>query len=277
MRAGLGPEACSIHTHCTFCDGRDTPEAMARAACAAGVKYYGFSSHSHTPLPEDEGCCLPADMSVYRETVLQLREEYARRMEILLGLELDNCADVSPAGFDYWIGSVHRLRAPDGSWHTVDWDRETLLRCREESFGGDGLAMAEAYYREVKAMAARRPPILGHIDLITKFNDQGPLFDAADPRYRAAALDALAAVDPRWTLLEINTGAMARGYRDAPYPARFLLEAWRAMGGQIILTADAHAASGILYAYGQAAELARQAGFVQSVLLTGEGPVCCPL
>ena len=273
----LTPYLCSVHTHCTLCDGKDTPEAMARAAYEAGVKYYGFSSHSHTPIPEDEGCVLPVDMTAYRETVLRLRKEYAGRMEILLGIELDNCADVSPAGFDYWIGSAHRLRGPDGAYYTVDWDRETLIRCRDGAFGGDGLAMAEAYYREVRSMAARRPPILGHIDLITKFNGQGPLFDTEDPCYQSAALDALAAADPRWTLLEINTGAMARGYRKEPYPALFLLNAWRAMGGQVILTADAHAAGGILHGYGAAAELARRAGFTQSVLLTRQGPVSCPL
>ena len=272
----LSPCACSVHTHCTFCDGKDTPQAMAEAAFQAGVRYFGLSSHSHTPLPEDEGTTLPKDMAAYRETVLRLRAEYEGRMEILLGIELDNLSDVSPAGFDYWIGSAHHLRAPGGP-HTVDWDEAHLTACLEEAFHGDGLAMAEAYYQEVRRMAARRPPILGHIDLVTKFNTGNRFFDQSHPRYKQAALEALHTADPRWTLLEINTGAMSRGYRDAPYPELFLLREWRAMGGQIILTADAHSASGILYAYGQSAELAKAAGYAQSVLLTAEGPVLCSL
>ena len=89
----LSPCACSVHTHCTFCDGKDTPQAMAEAAFQAGVRYFGFSSHSHTPLPEDEGTTLPKDMTAYRETVLRLRAEYEGRMEILLGIELDNLSD----------------------------------------------------------------------------------------------------------------------------------------------------------------------------------------
>ena len=28
----LSPCACSVHTHCTFCDGKDTPQAMAAQA-----------------------------------------------------------------------------------------------------------------------------------------------------------------------------------------------------------------------------------------------------
>lgn len=73
---------CSVHVHTTLCDGRDTPEAMAEAAWRRSVRYLGFSCHSHTPIPDDAGAVLPADMTAYRETVLRLREEYAGRMEI---------------------------------------------------------------------------------------------------------------------------------------------------------------------------------------------------
>lgn len=268
----LTPYACSVHTHCTLCDGKDAPAAMAAAAFQAGVKYYGFSSHSHTPLPEDEGCVLPVDMTAYRKAVLDLRAEYEGRMEILLGLEWDNCADVSWEGFDYWIGSAHRLRGPDGNFYTVDWGEEELRACRDNAFHGDGIAMVQSYYAEVRRVAALRPTILGHIDLVTKFNEKSPFFDEEHPAYRAAALDALHGADPKATLLEINTGAIARGYRTSPYPALFLLREWRTMGGEIILTADAHSASGILYAYDEAVKLAKAAGFARSVLLTAAGP-----
>jgi len=254
-----------------MCDGKDTLAEMARAAYEAGAVSFGASGHSHTPMPEDEGCVLPADMTAYRAEVLRLREEYAGRMDVLLGIELDNCADVTAEGFDYWIGSVHRLRGPDGGWYTVDWDAEALERCRREAFGGDALMMAGSYYDEVRRMAAMRPDILGHIDLIAKFNENGTFFDEEDSRYRSAALDALHAADPGETLLEINTGAMSRGYRSVPYPALFLLQEWREMGGRIILTSDAHSAGDIVYGYAQAAALAEAAGFDRSTVLTLAG------
>ena len=106
---------CSVHTHSTMCDGKDPLSEMARAACEAGAVSFGASGHSHTPMPEDEGGVLPRDMTAYREEVLRLREEFAGRMDVLLGIELDNCADVTAEGFDYWIGSAHRLRGPDVS------------------------------------------------------------------------------------------------------------------------------------------------------------------
>lgn len=273
----MTPFACAIHTHATLCDGRDTLEDMAAAAYAAGVKHYGVSCHSHTPIDLDEGFVLPADMTGYREAVLRLREQYAGKMEVLLGLEWDSQSDIQPVGFDYWIGSAHYQKRENGNCYAADWGEEAFAACRDEACGGDALAVAEGYFREVEQVAAKKPTILGHIDLITKLNAGNKFFDEDAPRYKAAALTALHAVDPDATVLEINTGGMARGYRDAPYPALFLLKEWRAMGGRVIVTSDAHAASGILYGYDAAIALAKAAGFDRSVALTAGGFVDCPL
>lgn len=275
----LTPECGSVHTHSVLCDGKGTLAEMAAAAYQAGVRYFGASGHSHTEIPHDAGNVLPADPAEYRAQVLALRAEYAGRMEILLGIEQDSQSPQPvPDWADYWIGSVHNLYDPrTGKYHGLDWDRERLAACRDGMFGGDALAMTEGYYAGVAAMAARWPTILGHMDLVTKLNRGNAFFDEEDPRYRAAALEALHHAAPDRTLLEINTGAVARGYRDDPYPAPFLLKEWRAMGGQVILTADAHSPETVIFGYRQAAELARAAGYRESVLLTGRGWEPCPL
>ena len=90
----MTPFACSVHTHATCCDGKNTLAEMAAAAYAAGVRYFGVSCHSHAPIDLDVGYVLPADMTEYRQSVLALREEYAGRMEILLGLEWDSQSDI---------------------------------------------------------------------------------------------------------------------------------------------------------------------------------------
>ena len=271
MNAMLG----SVHTHSLLCDGKNTLAEMAAAAFAAGVRYFGASGHSHTDIPHDAGNVLPADPVEYRSQLLALREQYRGRMEVLLGIEQDSCSPQPvPDWADYWIGSVHNLHNPAaGNYHCMDWDREKLAACRDEMFGGDMLALTEAYYRDVAAMADRKPTILGHIDLVTKLNAGNALFDEDAPRYRAAALDALHALDPRATLLEINTGAISRGYRDTPYPAQFLLREWRSRGGRVILTADAHTTAHLLSGYELAARWAQTAGFDTAVLLTLAGPV----
>ncbi len=270
-----GAFTCSVHTHSIFCDGKHTMAEMAAAAFDAGVRHFGVSGHAHTPAPSDVGVCMAADTAPYRAEALRLREEYRGRMEVLLGIEWDLCADQGvPDWADYWIGSVHNLHDPAaGDYYAVDWKAEELERCRDARFGGDMPAVVNWYYEAVAAVAAMKPTILGHIDLITKLNGGNRLFDEDCPAYRDAALAALHAADPQSTLLEINTGAMARGYRTAPYPARFLLREWRAMGGRIILTADAHSADGILFGYREAADWAKAANFERSTILTLDGPV----
>ena len=275
----LTPTLCSVHTHSCLCDGKGTLAEMAEAAYQAGVRYFGASGHSHTEIPHDAGNVLPADPADYRRQVLALREEYEGRMEVLLGIVQDSCSAQSvPDWTDYWIGSVHNLYDPrTGKHHGVDWSAERLSACRDQMFGGDALAMAEGYYAAVAAMADRRPTILGHIDLIVKLNRGNAFFDEDAPRCRPAALEALHHADPDATLLGINTGAVSRGYRDEPYPALFLLREWRAMGGHVILTADAHSPETVVFGYRQAAELAKAAGYRESVLLTRRGWEPCPL
>lgn len=265
----------TVHTHSVLCDGKNTLGEMARAAFEAGAVAFGASGHSHTEVPWDQGNVLPEDTAAYRAEVLRLRQEYQGRMDVLLGVEQDSqSAQPVPDWAEYWIGSVHNLYDPrTGQYHCVDWDAEHLAVCLREMFGGDMMALIRTYYADVTAMAQRRPTIQGHLDLVVKLNRDGRFFDEADPAYRSMALEALQAVDPDATLLEINTGAVARGYRDTPYPALFLLRQWRAMGGRIILTADAHSAAGIAFAYDRAAELARAAGFREHTLLTRQGPV----
>ena len=139
------------------------------------------------------------------------------------------------------------------------------------------MCIRDRYYADVAAMAARHPTILGHIDLVTKFNEPAAFFDETAPRYRAAALAALEAADPARTLLEVNTGAVSRGYRTVPYPAQFLLRAWRERGGDIILTADSHRTDTVVWGSRQAADWARAAGYTQCVVLTLSGREICPL
>lgn len=273
----LRPEHCSVHTHSTCCDGKDTLERMAEAAYAAGVKYFGASCHSQTPIVSDIGFVLPVDPSHYRSQVLALREKYAGCMEVLLGLEWDSYSDMDPAGFDYWIGSVHYQRSDSGRYYAADWSLEHFVHCRSEMWGGDALAVTEGYYDQVARVAAMKPTILGHLDLITKLNAGNRLFDENCDRYRQAALGALHAADPKATLLEINTGGMSRGYRDHPYPALFLLKEWRDMGGKVILTSDSHQADTMIYGYKEAAEVAKAAGFTHSTILTLSGQVECEL
>ena len=260
---------CTVHCHTNLCDGKNTPAEMAAAAAAQGIKVLGLSGHSHTP-HDDSYCMTVENTARYREEIARLNEEYAGRLTVLCGLEWDQWSDENPADWDYTVGSAHYVTGPSGVRHSVDHNLETLQAAFDD-FGGDGLAMAEMYFAAVADVAQQRPTVLGHFDLIKKLNGDGRFFDENHPRYRAAALAALEAAADKVQALEINTGGVARGYREEFYPAPFLLKRWKELGGKVIITADAHTAEGLLFAFEQAAEYAKACGFTEAVVLNAQG------
>jgi histidinol-phosphatase (PHP family) len=69
----------------------------------------------------------------------------------------------------------------------------------------------------------------------------------------------------------MNTGAIARGYRSAPYPHAPILKHIREKGGKIILNSDAHSAEALDIAFDQALEIARSCGFTSILRLRKNG------
>ena len=260
----------TLHCHTTLCDGQSTAAEMAAAALRLGLGALGFSGHAPLPFPNDWAMD-EAALPVYRQQVLSLREQYRGRLEIFLGLEQDILSPPAGEEWDYRIGSVHCVEKA-GRVLSVDESAAAFRRDTERFYGGDFLAYARDYYR-LEGEVVRRTgcQVVGHFDLITKFNEGGRFFDEADRRYRAAALEALDALLETEAIFEVNTGAMSRGYRTAPYPAPFLLRRIRERGGRIVVTSDSHSASTLTCGYRAAAELARSCGFRESMYLTEGG------
>ena len=259
----------NLHTHTTFCDGKNTAEEMVLAALEQGLDSLGFSGHS--PLEGECWAMEEAAVGRYRREVLALREKYAGKVEVFLGLEQDILSPLPEEPWDYLIGSVHMLER-EGERFSVDESAETFRRGVERWFGGDPLAFAEAYYQQVGAVAEKTGcQIVGHVDLVCKFNEGNCLFDTGHPRYRAAVTEALERLAGSGAILEINTGAMSRGYRTAPYPEAWTLKRANELGLPICITSDAHSTGHLTYAFDQAAHLAQSCGYQESMYLTRAG------
>ena len=243
-----------LHVHTVFCDGKGTPEEMAEAALRAGITTLGFSGHSHTPIDETY-CMSPEGTLAYREEIIRLKEKYREKLEILLGIEMDYFSDDDPAFYDYVIGSVHYVES-GGRYYAVDHSPESLLEAMKDGFGGDPYALCESYYALVSDVVRKTgASIVGHFDLVTKFQEAMPLFDEAHPRYVSAWQKALNALLPSGAVFEVNTGAISRGYRTSPYPAPPIRKAIRDGGGRLILSSDSHSPDTLLYAFDRYADL----------------------
>ena len=250
----------NVHSHTTFSDGRNTPEEMVRAALALGFHTLGFSEHS--PAPYDDSAMRLEREPAYRAEALRLRAQYAGQIELLVGLEHDWFSAPVAADYDYSIESVHYVPDGAGGYWSVDWTRPRLEAAMRELYGGDPYALCRDYFRTVcDSIEGTGAAILGHIELIMKFNEARDLFDDADPRYLGPALECAELAAKSGRLVEINTGAMSRGYRTAPYPGEAMLRRVREAGGRVIITGDSHDADSLNRGFAGAAALAKACGF----------------
>lgn len=249
----------NAHCHTTWCDGKNTPEEMIRAAIERDFISLGFSIHSWTPW-EPCGVTIEKEQA-YRAELLALREKYRGQIEILIGVERDSLAGRDFPEYDYLLDSVHVV-LHDGQPMFIDWTAEKMERYIREFFGGDPYAYCRAYYRRVAEVNAKSDAqFIGHIDLVAKFNEGGKYFDETDPRYLAPAFEAADCAIERGIPLEMNTGAIARGYRSAPYPRFEILKHIREKGGRIIINSDAHSAGALDVFFDESLEIARSCGF----------------
>jgi histidinol-phosphatase (PHP family) len=227
---------------------------MADAAFRAGYRILGFSSHA--PLPWETGWNLSwGGLEAYARAIRALAARWRPDgLKILLGLETDWVREsISPSDPryaaidpDYLIGSVHYVTTDLGEAYTVDEpeaDFEMHLRSRA---GGKMETVWREYYRNMGSLIEEGGfDIIGHFDLVKKNNKRGNLFDEESPAYLNAAFAAVDFAAERGLVAEINTGGMARGKTEDPYPSLSILRRMAEKGLRITLGDDAHHTSHI--------------------------------
>ena len=266
-----------LHTHSILCDGKDTLEEMVQTAIEKGFDSIGFSGHSfmdiYAEFSMDE-----QKVAVYKAEIARLQQVYGDRIRIFCGLEKDNYTKLSTQGYDYLIGSVHVMQHPQGLLF-VDWTAERTRENIEKYFDGDGIAYAKHYFEAVADLPNYGCfDILGHFDLLTKFNEKEPdLFDTQCEQYRAAATKAAEALVGKVKYFEVNTGAIGRGYRTTPYPDPYIIKEMKRLGFGAIISSDCHDRNFLDCGYEDAKRLLMEAGFTEYYVLKDEGFVAIPL
>lgn len=238
----------NYHTHTVFCDGKDTPEELVLEALSLGCTEIGFSGHSFSATRENNPFCMtPESTEAYKREIKRLQSEYSGRIKILLGVEQEYFSECSTDDYEYVIGSVHYV-LKDGQYICVD-DTEAIQREAVSGlYGGDYYAFIEDYYSLVGDLYARTGcDIIGHFDLITKFNEGNRLFDTSHPRYLAAADKALERLLKENVTFEINYGGIVRGYRTTPYPEERIIEKIKRAGRPLIYSSDCHSREYLLF------------------------------
>ena len=255
----------NFHTHTVFCDGDNTAEEMVLSAIEKGFDALGFSGHGFTDF--DLSYCIK-DMPGYISEINRLKDKYKDRIEIYLGLEEDAYCLCDRSKYDYIIGSCHYAKVQD-QYYAIDSGAEYFSTCLG-LFGGDPMKLAENYYGYFcEYILSRKPDIVGHFDLITKFDELGESIFLKNSAYNALAEAFITRAASSGCIFEINTGAISRGVRTSPYPALNLLQALKKENAPIILSSDSHSVSTLDCAFEDTRRMLFDLGFREVCSLSG--------
>src|SRR5258708_20586535 len=235
-----------------FCrHAKDTLEAVVERAIAAGFTHYGLSEHAprfrHEDMMSEEADLQPADLVAtfrrYATAARTMQRRFAGRIELFVGFETERLPPVGWAQrmaelrpeFDYIVGSVHDV---EGGFVDVSPEPPTPLATQH---GGTEALQIRYFEALAELVGTLRPEIVGHLDLIRKFDPPGTEFSPAVMRHIERALEAVHAAGG---VLDVNCGAFRRGFGPV-YPLPGILDRARRMGIGVTLGDDSHGVAGV--------------------------------
>lgn len=263
-----------------FCEhAASTLREVLEAAVAFGYQTFGVSEHA--PRSEDrfvyssereKGYTLErlhSEFDAYTKALDTLAKEFEGRLVVLRGFE----AEVVPTasyieemlglrkryGFDFMVGSVHYVDEIQIDGDKADFDTAVERRGGIEPF-------AVHYYDTVASMvAALRPDVVGHLDLIRRNAPPDAPLDT--PEIREAADRALAVIQEHNAVLDLNTAGYRKGL-GSPYPAPWLVERAHEMGVGFCFGDDSHGPAQVGEGVEQGREYLLENGVSEIVTLT---------
>lgn len=247
----------NFHTHSLFCDGESSLEEIVLSAIEKGFCSLGFSSHGYTDF-DLSYCC--KDWDEYISQIKNLKEKYKKDIQIYLGVEEDAFCLNDRSKFDYIIGSSHYVKVGE-EYFPVDLSLEGF-KLLLKKFDSNLLEMAEQYYSSFCDYVNRRKPdIIGHFDLLTKYDELGEPYFSGNPEYHKIAEKYIVEALKADCIFEVNTGAISRGLRTAPYPSVNLLHILKKNNAKLILSSDSHSADTLDCSFKETKNLLKDVGF----------------
>ena len=245
------------HIHTYYCDGKNSPGEIAEYALSLGMKNLGFSGHSYFKFDDPAYSMSPENTIKYLSEIKNLKNKYADSIKILCGTECDYYSDINKSDYNYLIGSVHYI-FKENKYLSVDFSPENFAENIKNFYDGDAYKFVEDYFRTVADVYEKiQPDIIGHFDLINKFNEKYNFFDENNNKYLEPAFYALDELLKHNVIFEINTGAVSRGWRKAAYPAEKFLKYIAQKNGRVILSSDSHNKLTLMYDFDIYEDLAR--------------------
>ncbi len=237
-----------LHVHSEYCDGCDSLRDIVLKAIELKMDSIGLLHHSYAPF--DTSSIKKEKIEDFKREVINLKEEFKDKIKILMGVELDLYSDEDIKDFDYSIGSVHFYNNGN-EYYPIDLSFDELKSIVDNYFNGNFIEYSKEYFKNVKEVSDRGVTIIGHLDLLTKFNEIHHYLDEENSEYVKAWKDTVDHILKNNQIFEINTGAISRGYRTTPYPSLKMIDYIKENGGKLILSSDAHKKENLIYKFSE--------------------------
>ncbi|RUS45931.1 histidinol-phosphatase [Cohnella sp. AR92] len=266
-----------LHTHHDRCGHADgVIEDYIRSAIDAGLAVIGISDHSpyfaHEADQPFPGIAMArSEFPNYIAQVLELKERYKGKIDVLLGVESDYFPDhielyrsiYAKYPFDYVIGSVHQTRGVS-----------IFNRNRWKGLADDVQTEEKKHYYELIRDSANSGvfQVLGHIDAMKGYY---PAF--SDIKGAEAEVDeALKAVAANDISLEINTSGKTK-YVGGWYPSDEILERALHFNADVTFGSDAHLPARVGDEWEEVSKRLKEIGFTRWVYFKQKQKVVVPL
>lgn len=258
----------NFHCHTKYSDGHDSAENMVIAGTNKKMKIIGFSEHSPIPF-FTEWNMKYENICNYIEEIDSLKRKYSNDIEIYKGLEIDYIENITGVqnwkhlNLDYTIGSIHFLKKfPDGEYFMSDFRKEQFQKGLVEIFENDKKKLVAYYYQQINDMIKIcKPDIIGHFDVIEKFNKGKFFFDADEKWYKDFVNETLEIVKQNDCIIEINTRSYYKNLTESFYPNNWILNECKKMNIPVMINSDAHDAEDIDNGLNEALKLLLHIGF----------------
>ncbi len=251
-----------FHMHTRFSTDSKTPvREMIEQAAKCGLKTICITDHWDEDYPEGledvPGIPFQFDLESYGSELNRLREEYAGKIEIRIGVEIGLQPHlgsfykefVQRYPFDFVIGSIHLVNGKDP--YFGDLFREL----------GDEEGYRETWRQTLQCIKKTDDfDVLGHLDYVVRY---GIMQEKAYSykKYADEIDEILKILIEKGKGLEINTAGLKYGLPFA-HPHLDVLKRYRELGGEILTVgSDAHRPEHIAYEFQKVSEILRKNGF----------------
>lgn len=255
------PIRADYHLHSSFSGDSQAPmEDMILKAIALGHTGICFTEHMDLDYPVNENSpagIFEVNTDSYLFDLIRYKEKYQDKINVCFGIELGLQPQIARKlalyaksyDFDFIIGSTHLIKQADpyfpGCFDSV---------CDEEVY--------RAYFEEELAnmKVFSNYDVFGHIDYVIRYGqtkDQNYSYEKYADLFDKM-IDTLLYQEKG---LEINTGGLRKGLKEA-HPCTEFLRRYRQKGGEIITVgSDAHCPEDLGADFDRAAEILKDCGF----------------